>query len=424
MLFPLDSLDDGRDTHAAADAQRDQRTAGVTPFELVDHGSGDHGAGSAQRVAHGDGSAVDVQLLVGDVQVLLELQHHRCERLVELEQVDVVNGQAGAVQHLTSGRGGPGQHDDRIGATGGGGHDACPRSQALRLAGGLGTDQHQCGAVDDAGAVAAGVHVIDLLDVVVLLQRHVIEPAHCADSVERGLELAQTFQRGVGAHVLVVVEDDKTVLVLHRHYRLGEVAARPRGSGLLLRPQSIGVDIVAGEALDGGDQVSADALRHEADAVVGLGVGRPGAAVGAHRDTAHRLDAASQNQVVPTRAHLLRGGVYGLEARGAETVELEPAGGLGQLGYQCGSAGDVAALVTDGRHDAEDDIADQVRGEIGKASAQLVDQANDQVYGLDRLQRPGARFASRCTYGLVDEGFFGHVDFLFAKGGVRICLKD
>ena len=75
-------------------------------------------------------------------------------------------------------------------------------------------DEHQCGAVDDAGAVAAGVDVVDLLDPVVLLQRHVVEAAHLTDAVERGLQLAQALEGAVGAHVLVVVEDDQAVLIL------------------------------------------------------------------------------------------------------------------------------------------------------------------------------------------------------------------
>src|SRR5689334_8257078 len=87
----LNPLDDGGDTHAAADAQRDQGATRVAALELVDHGACDHGAGGAQRVAHRDGATVDVELLVRDVQVLLELQHNRREGLVELEQVDVVD---------------------------------------------------------------------------------------------------------------------------------------------------------------------------------------------------------------------------------------------------------------------------------------------------------------------------------------------
>ena len=253
-------------------------------------------------------------------------------------------------------------------------------------AGAFAADEHQRGAVDDARAVAAGVDVVDLLDVVVLLQRHVVEAAHRADAVERRLELAKTLQRGFGAHVLVVLEDDKPVLVLDGYDGLGEVAARPCRGGLLLRPQCVAVDVLAGEALDGGDQVRADALRHEADAVVGLGVGGPCAAVGAHRDAAHRLDAAGQHQIVPAGAHLLRGGVDGLEAGCTEAVELEPAGGLWQLGHECGGAGDVAALVPDRGDNAEDEVADQILVKIGEAAAQLVDQADDQVDRLDLVQ--------------------------------------
>src|SRR5271154_2781938 len=148
------------------------------------------------------------------------------------------------------------------GPAGGGGHDARPRGQARRLARRLGADEHQRRAVDDAGAVTAGVHVVDLLDGVVLRQRHVVEAAHLADAVERGLQLAQAFQRGVGPHVLVVVEDGQAILVENRHNRFREVSARPGLGGLVLAAQRVGVHVIAGETLDGGNQVGADALRH------------------------------------------------------------------------------------------------------------------------------------------------------------------
>src|SRR5690606_33770768 len=102
-------------------------------------------------------------------------------------------------------RGGAGQHDDRVGTGGRGGDDAGTRGQALRLARLLATDEHQRGAVDDARAVAAGVDVVDLLYRVVLLQRHVVEAAHRADTLECGLELAQALDGGAGTHVLVVI---------------------------------------------------------------------------------------------------------------------------------------------------------------------------------------------------------------------------
>src|SRR4051812_27943559 len=118
----LNPLDDRRDTHAAANTQGDQRAPGVAALQLVNHGAQNHRAGSTEGMTHGDGTAVDVELLVGDVQVLLELEHYGREGLVELEQVDVVDGEAGAIEHLARGRGRAGQHDHRICTAGSGGH--------------------------------------------------------------------------------------------------------------------------------------------------------------------------------------------------------------------------------------------------------------------------------------------------------------
>ena len=55
-------------------------------------------------MAHGDGAAIDVDLLLGHAQVLHELEHHGGEGLVDLEQVDVADFQAGLGQGLAGGR--------------------------------------------------------------------------------------------------------------------------------------------------------------------------------------------------------------------------------------------------------------------------------------------------------------------------------
>ena len=197
--------------HAAADAQRDQRATRVAALELVDHGAGDHRAGSAQRVADRDGAAVDVELLVGTSRSFWNFSTTDANSSFSSNR-SMSSTVRPAREHLARGGGRAGEHDDRLRAAGGGGDDVRPRAQALRLACGFGTDEHQRGAVDDAGAVAAGVDVVDLFDEVVLLQQR-RRAAHLADAVERGLQLAQAVQRGVGAHVLVVVEDDQTVLI-------------------------------------------------------------------------------------------------------------------------------------------------------------------------------------------------------------------
>src|SRR4051812_15185809 len=63
-------LDDPRGAHADADAQRPQRGRKIAPLQFVEHGAEDHCAGGAEWMAHGDGAAIDVDLLVIDVELL------------------------------------------------------------------------------------------------------------------------------------------------------------------------------------------------------------------------------------------------------------------------------------------------------------------------------------------------------------------
>ena len=119
------------------------------------------------------------------------------------------------------------------------------------------------GAVDDAGAVAGVVDVVDPLDPVVLLQRHGVEAGLVADAGEGRLQPGQALDGRLGLDELVVVEHGHAVDVLDRHDRAGEAAVGPGLRGAVVGLDGEGVDVLAGEALDGGDQVGADALRHE-----------------------------------------------------------------------------------------------------------------------------------------------------------------
>ena len=67
-------------------------------------------------MAHGDGAAIDIDLVVTDVELVHGEQHDGGERLVDFEQVDVGNRHAGARQHLLGHRNRAGQHDRRLGA--------------------------------------------------------------------------------------------------------------------------------------------------------------------------------------------------------------------------------------------------------------------------------------------------------------------
>src|SRR5664279_6036607 len=322
-----DTLDDGGDTHAAADAQGGHAVALVAALEFVDERAENHGAGRAEGMAEGNRSAVDVDLLVRHVEVLHELHHDRGESLVGLEQIDVAGAEPGLGECFHHRRPRTREHDRRFGGDDAGRDEACPRRQAEVGADPLTADQHQGGAVDDAGRVARRVKVVDLLEPVVLLQRDRIEAAHLAECGERGLQCAERLDGRARARELIVVEHDVAVDVDNRDERAAERAVGYRFARAGLRFGREAIEVLTTEALDRADEVGADALRHEARGVGRLRVHGPGAAVGAHRDARHRLHPAGDEQILPARAHLLGGDVHGFEAGRAETVDLEARSG-------------------------------------------------------------------------------------------------
>src|SRR6185312_6275091 len=79
---------------AAADAHGYHAPARLAALELVDHGGQQLGAGAAERMAQGDGPAVDVDLVGIEVGLGDDRQRLGGEGLVELDQGDVVEADA------------------------------------------------------------------------------------------------------------------------------------------------------------------------------------------------------------------------------------------------------------------------------------------------------------------------------------------
>ena len=416
---------DRRHAHAAADAEGGQPVAQLAPFQLVHQRAEDHRPGRAQRVAECDRAAVDVDLLGRYPQVAQELQHHRGERLVDLEQVDVLDAEAGPVERLTGGRRRPGEHDGGLLGDHAGSDHPGSRPQPGGLPGPLAADQHQRRPVHDSGGVAGGVHVPDPLHPVVLLQRDRIEAALAAQIGEGRLEPGQRFQCGAGPGELVALEHGQSVAVPDRHQRAVEGAVGLCLGRLGLRVDGEGVDILAVEALESGDQIRADALRYEAGGVGGLRVHRPGAAVGSHRHPRHRLHATGQQQVLPARAHLLRRDVHRLQAGGAEPVDLHAGSAALQAGGQRGGPGDHRALVADRSDHAQHHVLDQGWIQARIAPSDLLDQPDHQRDRLGLVQRAGLLAATaRGADRVEDEGFGRHGGVLRLDGRADAGADD
>jgi hypothetical protein len=123
-------------------------------LQRVDQRAGDARAGHAERVSDGDGTAVDIQLVDRDAELLGRPQCLHRERLVDLEQVDVIDRHARVVQGLTGGLHRSESHDLRREPGDSGRDDAGERREAelprLRVA----HDDHGGGSIVEGAAVA------------------------------------------------------------------------------------------------------------------------------------------------------------------------------------------------------------------------------------------------------------------------------
>ena len=94
----LHSLKDSGRAHAAADAHRDHAVSDLAPLHFVQKRRRQLGARAPERVTKRDRAAVDVQPAGIDRQRPQTGEHLRRERLVELDEVDLIERQAGELQ--------------------------------------------------------------------------------------------------------------------------------------------------------------------------------------------------------------------------------------------------------------------------------------------------------------------------------------
>ena len=83
-------LEQPRRAHAAADAHRHESRSAAALAELVDELRRELRARGAERVTERDRAAVDVHLLLIEPEIAHDRDDLRGERLVELDEVDVV----------------------------------------------------------------------------------------------------------------------------------------------------------------------------------------------------------------------------------------------------------------------------------------------------------------------------------------------
>ena len=234
---------------------------------------------------------------------LHELQRHRGEGLVDLEQVDVGRSSAGLGQRLARRRRRAGQHDRRVGAG--------ERAQRRCARAASGPAPCAVFSVPISTAAAPSTMPEELpawctwwmrSTCGYLLQRHGVE-AHRAHRGEGGLERGQAFQRGVGLMNSSWSRIGDAVEVLHRHDGVVE-AARRRA-----RPRRAAATRSAKASTSSRVKPSSVAIRSapmpcgtKPVSMAGLRVHGPGAAVGAHRHAAHATRRRRRRPGPPSRA--------------------------------------------------------------------------------------------------------------------------
>src|SRR5215212_3407198 len=178
----LNTLDDHRNPLPSADARGGEAVALLAAAQLVENRQQEARAGGAERMAERDRAAVDVQLLLVDVELFRDREDLSRERFVDLDEVDVVELHPRALERELRRRGRADAHELGIAAGDAPGDDAAEGLRVFLLClSGSGDDEHRR-AVDDAGGVAGGDEAVFR---------------------ERGLELREAFHGGVGTEVIV-----------------------------------------------------------------------------------------------------------------------------------------------------------------------------------------------------------------------------
>ena len=350
-----------------------------------------------------DGAAIDVDLRHIEAERLQEAQHHRGERLVDLDEINIGKLHAGGLQHLFGNVDRTGQHQRRIGTDIGKGAYARARFQTRLLTGLFVTDKDRRRAVDNARRIAGMVDVIDIFDFRMRLDGDGVEAAELAHLHERRLQGGERLHGRSRTHVFVLRQDGQSVDVLDRHHRTAEAAFFPSRRRTFLAFDRVSVNVVARKSVFGRDQVGGNALRQEIMRHRDRGIDRPGAAGRANANAAHRFDAAADRHFL-LPGHDLRGGkIHRIEAGGAEAIDLHAGNFIAVAGNQRRSARNIGGRLADRIDDTHHHVVDQSGVQI-IAGLDGVEHLARQIERGHLVQRAvDLAAAARAADGVVNE---------------------
>ena len=304
-------------------------------------------------MAQGNARAVGIDL----GRVKPQLARHRTglggKCLVGLDHIEIGNFQARALQRRLGGRHRANAHDFGFDARVRVGHQTRQRFQVVRLHGLAGGQHHGRRAVVDARCVAGGDQPVFLED---------------------RLHLGQLLGGHVTAHVLVHLEHGRAFAPRHFHGDdlALEAAFGDCPCGALLALDGQGILVFAADAEPGGHVLGGNAhvegverIVKDADHVIEhLGIAHARAPTpGRHQvgAAAHRLGAGADGNFSIAQQQRLRRRHNGLQARTAQTVDVERRRFLGAAGLHGGHTAQIRVARLGGNHRAHHHMPDLVR---------------------------------------------------------------
>lgn len=287
-----------------------------------------------EGMAEGNGTTAGVHLVPVELELVAAVDSHGSESFVDLDDIDIVEGEAVLVEKLGDGDGGADTHDARS-QTSNGGADVLAENGLAELDGGRALhEQNSSGAIGNLGGVTTRGSGTPL--------------------GEGNADLGETLGSSAGADTLILGEGDVLPLAI------GVLDAGLDGDDLVVEEAGLlgalgtleGLGGVLVHFLAGDAKVTTDVLRgpahglHAVGRLLGLGgdglvegllegVAANAHGLGAHGDT--DLDGAARDGV----------GNVGdsLEARGAEAVERVGTSGVGEAGSKGGGTKLVGGLA-------------------------------------------------------------------------------
>ena len=331
-----------------------------------------------------DRATVHVEPVGVDRHLTQAGEHLRRKRLVELDEVHLVEGEPGEFQRLADCGNRTDPEPLGLDAGRGVGHEARQRLQPVLFRERRRRDQ------DGRGAVAR-------------LRR--VPGGDAAGRVKRRFQLRQRRQRGVAARPFILCEGHladsrcaRTVARLghpvdQRHDLVAEAPGVDGRQRARVASQRERILLLAADAVVA-DVVFRDQPRREVDVGIALHQRRVRRhLVAAHRHQAHRLGAAGHDRLRPAAHDPLGRERDGLQARRAEAVDGDRRRLHRHAGPQAGDPRDVQPLLGLWHGAAEDDVVDLPGRDAGRAPQRFADDGGRHLVRPDGAQRAVRRLA-------------------------------